>query len=316
MSLSTRDVHVNTTLSNLSAQVVNKRLINKKVAPIIKVNKRSDSFFKYTRTDSFYVPNADTAPNAAPNEITYGLSSDNYSVKDKALADWVAKEVMDNADTPLKPKQDAMTFLVNRLALIQEKDVAAIVFAAGNYQSACKSTLTGNDQWSDYTNSHPLRAIQTGIDSIDSPATRIVMGAVTWRTFRSHPDVLKAINMNAGDAGMASVSQVSNYLSDQNGEQVEILVGRARYNSAVEGQTATLTEIWGDYCSILAVEDSPGVKTSSFIGTFSEQPKYLVYETFDGTKGVKGSLQIKVGWNRDIKIISEYNGYLFSDCVA
>ena len=139
-------VHQDAVLSNLSVQYKNGVMIWPYLMPVVKMSKRSDIYYVYTKADSFRLIDDSLGPTGMPNESTWSVSTDNYSVVDHGQADWLAQETIDNADNPLKPKIDTNEFLNLLLDIAQEKRVADIVFAAGSYPSGNKVTLSGNDQ--------------------------------------------------------------------------------------------------------------------------------------------------------------------------
>lgn len=319
MALNPRQTHNEATLSDFSVEIINKGpAIWSKALPIRKVSKRADKYYIYDRANAFQVPDDTLGPNALPNEITWGLSSTNYSVEDHGNADWVPQETIDNADTPLQPLQDSTRQINRVLDNDQEVRAAAVVFAAGNYDSDHKVTLTGNDQWSNYSTSttasdrsNPIEDIQTALYAIDNLEDAIIIfGALPWKTFRSHPQIVQAIAGSNPLGGIASEQQVSNLF-----DGVRVAVGRMKYNSAKPGQTASLDDIWGDFCAVLNAPSNPGVRTPTFGVTFIETNRMVTLD-YDKKRGVKGSHYVKVSWNSDEAVIAPTCGYLISDTIA
>jgi hypothetical protein len=307
-----RDLHVDAILSNLSIKYRNSDMIWPEVLPVIKVNKRSDKFTKYNKEDSFREVNDAIGPKSDANEVDWGVSTDNYSVKDHALADYVPIEEIENADTPISPEVDTNDFLNMVLDVNQEKRVAAVVFAAATYPTGNKVQLSGTGQWGGSADA-PINDILTAIETCFMRANTLVFGVDAWLKFRQLPEILDAVKAVAGASlkgGMASASEVAQLF-----EVERVIVGRSRYITSKEGQPTTYARLWGKHCAALHVLQSPGIKSVTFGATFSEQLR-MTQRAFDAKKGVKGAHYIKTGWNSDEKIIASDLGYFIQDAVA
>ena len=308
----TKTLHVDSILTNLSLKYRNEEMIWPLLMPVVKVGKRSDKFFTYDKADSFKLADDTIGPKSLPNEMDWGVSEANYSVKDHALGDWLPQEVIDNADNPLSPETDTVEFLNLLLDVAQEKRVKDIAFAAGSYPAGNKVQLAGNDQWGGSTDD-PLDDILTAIEGCFLRANTLVFGADVWKVFRRLPEVLDAIKGKTGAAprgGLANPLEVASLFEVDN-----VLVGRGRYISSKEGQTATYARLWGKHMAAVHVAKSPGIKTITFGLTFSEMTRQ-VQRDFDPKRGVKGAHYLKAAWNSDEKVIASDLGYFIQDAVA
>jgi hypothetical protein len=308
-----RTLHKDSTLSNISIQYRNEAMIWRYVMPLVKVGKRSDLYYVYNKSDSFRLADDKLGPKSMPNEVDWGTSTENYSVKDHGLGDWVAQEEIDNADTPLKPEVDTNDFLNLLLDIAQEKRVADGAFAAGSYPSGNKVQLSGTAQWGGSAD-NPVQDLLTAIETCFMRANTVVMGAEVWTKFRALPEVLDAVKgstrYQGSPGGLATVDECRGLFEVQNW-----LVGRSRYNTAKEGQTASYARLWGKHCATLYVDPSPSVRSITFGATFSETPR-STYRDFDGKRGVKGAHYFKVAWNSDEKIVASDVGYFIQDAIG
>ena len=306
-------VHQDAVLSNLSVQYKNGVMIWPYLMPVVKMSKRSDIYYVYTKADSFRLIDDSLGPTGMSNESTWSVSTDNYSVVDHGQADWLAQETIDNADNPLKPKIDTNEFLNLLLDIAQEKRVADIVFAAGSYPSGNKVTLSGNDQWGGSTDS-PVDNVLTAVETCFMRANTLAFGQDAWKKYRALPEVLDAVKgatrYQGSPGGLASPQEVISLF-----EVDRLFVGRAKYNSAQQGQTATYTNLWGKHMAALHIDPNPGIKTITFGTTIVEALRGTT-KTFDGKRGVKGAHHIKVTWNSTEKIVASDLGYLITDAVA
>ena len=132
--------------------------------------------------------------------------------------------------------------------------------------------------------------------------------------FRALPEVLDAVKgatrFQGSPGGLATKTEVASLL-----EVDKLLVGRARYNTSKEGQTASYSRLWGKHMAALHVVKNPGIKSITFGLTISEMLRQTQRD-FDKKRGVKGAHYFKVAWNSDEKVIASDLGYFIEDAVA
>ncbi|MEW5745276.1 MAG: hypothetical protein AB1805_07570 [Nitrospirota bacterium] len=307
-----RTLHVDSTLSTLSLKYRNEQMIWPLVLPIVKVNKRSDKFMIYNKADSFKLVDDKIGPKSLPNEVDWGVTPSNYSVKDHALGDWLPQEDIDNADNPLQPEVDTNDFINLLLDIAQEARVASLVFSAANYPTGNKVTLSGTGQWGQSADD-PIGNLIAAIESCFVRANTLVIGADAWMVLRKLPEMLDAVKgstrYQGSPGGLVTPSELAGLLEIDN-----VLIGRGRYISSKEGQTPTYTRLWGKHAAALYVEKKPGVKSITFGVTFAEMLRQSSRE-FDGKRGVKGAHYIKCAWNSDEKIVASDLGYMIENAV-
>jgi len=308
------DVHVDAVLTNYSQQYKNEALIAGDVLPIIPVMKRSDKFFKYDKDQRFTLPSTKIGPKSEAGEVELSLSTDNYSVEDYALQEFVSRAEQENADSPLNPERDAVDFLMELLMLDFEKRVADKVFAAATYPTGNKTLLAGVNQWSDTVNAKPINDIMTGLDATFVRPNIAVFGAESWKAFRQHPQIIDAVKgatrSQGAKGGIASREDVAALF-----ELDAILVGRSRRNTAAKGQTAAFGRLWGKHCSLLSVKAGLSPRSISFGMTFQEL-KPTVMRWDEPKRGVKGGTVIKCALNTAEAVKAPDLGYFIENATA
>lgn len=309
-----RTLHVDSIMTNFSLQYKNEEMIWQGVCPVVPVGKRSDKYFKYNKANAFRLFDDKIGPKSMANEIEWDVSSDNYSVKDHALADYVTQEEIDNADSPLSPERDSNDFINLMLDIAQEKRVADVFTTAANYPAGNKVTLAGATQWTGASD-NPIKDIQDAIEGCFQRANTLWFGVDAWLAFRRLPEILDAVKastrLQSSGGGLATSSEVAALFDID-----QVLVGRARYITSKEGQTDTYARIWGKHAGALYVPPGTvGPRTIAFAKTFSETRK-LTFRTFDEKRGMKGAVYLKTGWNSDEKIAASDIGYLIENAVA
>ncbi len=306
----TKTLHVDTVLTDLSVKYTNEAMIWPLVLPLVKVAKRSDKYFIYKKEDSYRLADDAVIAKGLPNEITWGVLEDSYSVVDHALGDWVPQEVIDNADNPLSPEADTALFLNLLLDVAEEKRVADVVFNANTYPAGNKVALSGTGQWGGSADD-PIGDLMSAVEGCFMRANTLVFGAEAWAKFRQLPEVLDAVKpFGSQTAGFATPSEVAALF-----EVESVLIGRARYITSREGQTASYARLWGKHCAALYVAKNPGIRSITFGTTFCEMPRQ-VQRDFDPKRGVKGAHYIKAAWNSDEKVIAPELGYLIQNAIV
>jgi hypothetical protein len=307
------DVHTEEALSSVSQAYRNEETVWREVAPLVDVENRSDKYYVFDEMEHYEAPDDRTAPNADAKEIVQKLSDDSYSVKDHALGAWVPVEAIEAADDPIRPEGRAVEGIRSRLELAHEKRVADRVFTAANHAAGYKKTLSGTSQWND-ASSDPIEELLAALDVPLQRPNRLLLGADVWRTLRTHPSIIAAIFPTGGNAGTGGVMATAQALAEVL-EIEQVIIGRARYNAAKQGQAGSLARIWGKHALLYYREQNPGIDTAAFAATFSETQSNIVRD-FDPKKGVKGSVYVKDGWNEDVKIISQKSAYFLESVVA
>lgn len=310
-----REVHIDQRLSRLSIQYKNDEFIWDQVLPVTKVGKRSNKYTVYNKRDTYKLVDDSVAPHAFPTEITESLSTDNYSVEDHALAQWVEREQVDEADAGILPLIDANNNVMRELHLQQEKRVADLVFKTSSYDAGNVLTLASNARW-DKAAGDPIANIEDQMAKCFMTPNTLVFGFEVWLALRRHPKILDAVKQSTRQAGQTNSTgglAMPREIMELFGVS-KILVGKARYDSANPGQSANYQRIWGKSMAALYVGPTMGEKVITFGKTFCET-QFLTYRTVDGMRGVKGSYYVKVGWNSDQKIVAKDVGALISTAI-
>lgn len=308
------ELHVDAVLTNYSQQYKNMALIAMDVLPIVPVKKRSDKFFVYDKDQRFTLPDTKIGPKSTAGEIDLEVSTDNYSVDDFALQEFVSRAEQENADNPIDPERDAVDLLMELIMLDMEKRVADLVFAQATYPASNRVQLSGTDQWSDTANSDPIGDVMNALDGTFMRPNIMVMGNDAWTSFRQHPKIIDAVKgatrLQTSQGGIASRDDVATLF-----ELDAVLVGRSRRNTAKKGQTASFSRLWGKHAALLHVRKALAPRTITFGCVFQElRPMVMRWDA--PHRGVKGGTVIKVAMNSDEKIKASDLGFFIEDATA
>ena len=254
-----QQVHLDGALTNISVAYRNANYIAETVFPNVPVVKQSNKYFVFTKSDWFRDEAAPRAPGTRAQRVDYNLSASNYLCAEWAVAKGVPDEVVDNADTPLRPVAEAAEYVTDKMYLRKEILVAAIVHGNSQWSaSATPSTLWSNDT------SDPIGDVNTALDSVRSSIGRDpnkgVIGAGLWRFLVKHPDLIDRVKGAAspGSPAILTMQAIAALF-----ELEQILVGKAVKDTGQEGATATRAYVWGNHLAICYTTNTPSLNSPS-----------------------------------------------------
>lgn len=306
-------VHANTFLSNLSVQYANDSFIGERLMPVVTVDKRSDTFSIYNKRDRFAAPDDTIGPDGDAAEVTEGRSTDNYSVKDRALMNHIPCETIENQDPIFDEMLDLTESVRSGLALKREQRIATVMTTAGNFPTGNKVTLSGSDQWDSAGGGDPIGVLQTACAALfhgNNPT--LLVGYTSLEVYNvlvRHPAILDLFKYTR--EGLVTTQQLASLFGLD-----ELLVGQARQDTANDGLFASYSRIWGKYFGVVRVAVRPSRRSAHFGSTFQLATDPHAFNWFDQRKGKAGANYVKIGWSDDHKVVASDTGYLVSAPIA
>ncbi|HEX2982971.1 MAG TPA: hypothetical protein VHO28_05445 [Ignavibacteriales bacterium] len=289
----------------------NQSLIADEVLPYVPVGKQEFKYMKYNLADAFTIPDTRVGRKSAPNEVEFGATEITDSTQDYALDDKIPLYDINNAPENYDPKLRAVEGIMDLIKLDREKRAADLVFSAGAYPTANKTTLSGTSQFSDFTNSDPIGVLNDGLDKCVMRPNVMVLGAAVWSKLRTHPQIIKALYGNTVSTGLASRRQVAELF-----ELEKIFVGQGFLNTAKKGQTPSLSRVWGKNISLIyrnPLADSRGGATFGFTARFGEP---VAGEWEDKNIGMRGGFVVRAGESVKELVTASDLGYFIQNAVA
>jgi len=211
-------------------------------------------------------------------------------------------------------RQAATEIAWNAAMIERERDFAALLFSTSTF-SGYTAALSGGTEW-DNSSSSPIDQADTACESIRQntgvPRSEVslLVGAKVWEALRKNAaltDFYK--NVIAGkthldEAAVASALGIK-----------EVIVGSAVGNSAVEGATKSMANLWGKFALFYHKVDAPRALTPHGVGAcftmagrqpgrverFREEPRSEI---------------MLVSWLEDRVVTNASAGYLFSTAVS
>lgn len=254
------DYQVDATLTQMSKAYVNGQMIGTQLMPRLDVPARTGYFFTYDK-NKFRIEDSRRTGISRANRVDHGLVKTAFGpLAEQALEEGIEYEVIKTYPTSHDARVDATENVTEHLDLNLEKEIADLLTNATATNISQTVTLSGNDQWSDYANSDPFTDIELGISTIKSGAmitpNVFAIGYEVWAKLRHHPDLL-------GRLSVASIRVLTpQLLADLIGVE-KVLIGDALYNTADEGQTASMSYVWGKHALLAYVRPQPKIKSIS-----------------------------------------------------
>lgn len=225
-----------------------------------------------------------------------------YATKRHGLKLAITKDIGKAFDTTswrngMDKAERVFTKLLKKATMVsREKGLADQVFTASNFAAANKVTLSGSDQWNDYTNSDIVGDVNTAFQAINDAVGFIPNTAVinmqTFLTIRHNPGIKHTIAVSGGGA------QNNRALTEQEVALAlgvdKLLIANCKYETAAKGETSSKAQIWGKNILFCYVNPNPQpeIFEESFGYTFlmdaavvdtyeAQDPKYVKYVRSD-----------------------------------
>lgn len=272
--------HVNQYLTDFWVEWKNSGMIAGIIAPTVSVQKQSD-LYKIWGKEHFNVVDTRRADGAESKTVAFGWSDTTYQLKLEALKFGVTQMERENSDDQLSPEFRGVERVGEMIDLARENRVAALVELAASIATGNRNvvgTTSGFEyMWDDYDayaahgeSGSPLSQIRKAKRQVYD-ATRVWPNALilTYEAaeyLANNPAYLaKYKNMDTSlltDGGLLPIIQ-----------GLWVIEASAGYNSAKDGQTASISSMWNKTIATVAYIDGLPMPTSNKLITGVETPK-------------------------------------------
>jgi hypothetical protein len=311
------DVHpVDPVLSNYAQAYINDEMsfVASRAIPWEPVDSAGGTFITYTKGFWFSDEVEERAYGGDYPMAGYGLSSSTYKTLQYALAHPIPDETEAASQTPMSLRQAGIRFLSSKFLIRRERAFASEFMNTSNWTTNSSGGDSGFTKWSDTAGSDPIGNIRTCIRTVQqligrAPNTAI-MGQIVWDKLIEHPDVIDRVkytqtanSVNIMQA-IAGITEIPNWY-----------VSRAVYNSAIEGQDASLSAIIDDDILFAYVNPNNAPMDPTGGKVFFWEPgggQGGIREYYDDEKDAQ-MLKWKEQW--DMKVVGADAGYILDDIV-
>lgn len=307
------DAHMDVPLSNMAVRAFNDNVddfIGAKLLPAVPVGKQSDKYYTISKGAFLRTQTALRAPKTKARRVEFDVSSDAFFADNYALANENALEDLANADMAIQLRENSVSLITTDLLRSQEDRIATLLTTAGNLGSG--TTLTGGNQWTDFTASDPIADVTTGHAYIRAQtglvANTMMMDYDTAQIVRRHPMLLDMYKHT--QSGMVTMENLRDVFGVK-----EIHIGMAVKANELEGGTSSITNIWGNNVLLAHIGPATGLQTKSLGLRFNWRPAgfpadFQVERMTIAGAGTEKVEVIEAGHFQDEKVVAPELGYL------
>ena len=197
------DLHVNVPLTNVSIAYMQSAnaYIADKIFPKVPVQKQSDLYWKFSKTDWRRTDVQRRAPSTESPGVGWRMLTDTYFAHVYAVHKDIDDQVRANADSNFNLERDSTEFITNQMLLKRDIDWAAKFFKTGvwatNYTGVASGPTTGQFlQWNDAA-SDPISDMSKWVLNFRKltgfKPNKMVLGAEVMSALKQHPDIIDRI---------------------------------------------------------------------------------------------------------------------------
>lgn len=300
-------------LSNVSSKYNPKGMICEQFLPLIQVPQNTGLLAGYGDSHLRIENSLKGGKSKYRRVETVSYTTQTYLIRGHGLEALVTKEDKRNYDDPFDAEKDETTGLTTSLFLEKEKVLADAVTSTSIMTQ--NETLSGNAQFSDYTNSDPLKKFKSAYSTVRSACGAIIDTAAmdydVFQQLRYHPQLLDALGYKFDRPGGLGADELAKALGLR-----RILVADVMYNSAQEGQTSVKSPVWGKHI-VLAVLPEKAEKEQISLGyrlqISGSQPR-KVYKWTENNPPESTAILVEDEYEHLISNASA--GFLFKNAIA
>lgn len=236
-----------------------------------------------------------------------------FTIEGHGLSGLVTKHDYKNVIDPFDAEKDEVTGLSTILMLEKEKGLAdSLTDSAVMTQY---TTLSGTSQFNDYSNSDPIGKMQVARAAVKAGcgavANAVIMDYQVAEILRYHPQLLDMLGFKWAKPGGLTNEDLAKAFGVQ-----KVFIPNAMYNSAAEGQTAVLANVWGKHLIFAVIPDSAQKYQISLgynIRLDDGSPRKVYKQPLFNPPG---STEILVEDEYDMLLADVSAGYLIKDAIA
>jgi hypothetical protein len=283
-----RDVHLDGYLTNLARlyRPLEDGFVADEVCPRLPVAKESDLYPVWDRGPWFGAGDdidMDLLGDRTPvRRVDFTWSREGYLAEERALGFDISPRERANADDVLRLEMQKNRMVLGRLALLRERRVARILqdsdTAGGELDAGADAASAARWDAAATTFANVrgdiISAIQRVRKAIGIKPTVIVIpeeAAEGLTTTAFYGDVVRWL-VNTGESPDL-VRFTDRIVLPRTLFGLRVIVPGAMYDTAAEGGSTSLAEVWGEVARVLYVTPGPGIETPSVAYTFQAQPQ-------------------------------------------
>jgi len=269
------DVHVDSIMTDMSVAYLqdNAAGMASSAFPLKPVLHQTDKYFTWPKADWFRDEAKKRAPGTPVQRGGKRLSTDNYYCDVYEWGDTIPREVRGNADSQLDLDMAATNYVMQILSIKRERDFATNFLGTGIWgtdMTGTASTVSSTQfvQWNS-SSSIPIDDVLQGQRTIllntGKKANTLILGYDAFVKLKTNAQLI-ARTVSGQTPGQAAEVTTSDMARLFNVERV--IVSESVYNTAKEGQTASMSFIAGKVALLCYVDPSPSLNSVTAGATF------------------------------------------------
>jgi hypothetical protein len=280
-----------------------------RIAPVINTQLHSAAYYVYDTSNYTDVPtDIRRAPSTGFKRLTSKLSSDTFLAKDYGIEEPIDKMEIAMYGSVFSADRSGMERAVRVVAINHEIRVR-------NLARAVSQTSSPTVKWNAASNTTIVKDIQAakGVirSQIGTTPNLLTLPYNVYQALREAPE-MKSYFVNTD--GVLTKTQLESVL------EVEIVVSGDLINTAAEGQTPVIGDIWSDEAFLSFSQQTADIKALNFARTFNwtaldgSGPAGISTFTYDQHE--IDSRVVRARQYTDEKVVAPGAGYYFSDVLS
>lgn len=298
-------VHTNQALTNLAIAYKNQAFVADRVFPIVRVVKEADTYYIFGKEELIDL-NMLRAAGAEAKEVAWNVSTATYNAEEYALRKLVPDRIVNNSDVAIRPMITTTNKLVKWLNLAYEKRVQALA----QDSAQCTSNATPSPHWNAASPD-----IEKDVDTAKSTVRKacgidpncILLSATVKDFVKRDSTVRNLIRYTVPAYDLVKNGDLPPVLWN-----LETIVAGAIQNTAKEGQTESLADIWNDSVAVFYRENTPSLDALTWGYTFRVADLSVSSYRWETRKGT----YVEASMIQDEKVVATACAYLIGNTLA
>jgi len=298
-------IHTDKLLGNIAVKYRPPEHSAMSLFPTLSVKKDSDLYRIYTR--NFRIPDTERSVRGVANERVFDVTTSSYRLKYHGLKDYISNEDKQNYDM-FDLRKDTTEELTDAILQRLELTVSELFTTTGWSQNV--SLAAANAFNANTTVSDPVPVFDTGATTVIQNSGKMpnkgVLARDAFIAVKNHVSILDRVKYTQ--------SKVTKDLIKGLLDLEELVTPVASYDTSAEGQTESISQMWGDSAWLGWTPPSVSRDRPS-AGVIFRKNMPMVRRWTVEDRGPTGSEAIEVNMAFDAKIVASLCGYLIKDVV-
>lgn len=235
------------------------KLIADALLPALRLNKKSATI-KVTIRENARIPSVDHANGANYKRVHLYMDDLTYTCKNYGLESQLTDEDRENYATDFDAEFETVAGIKTKMMLAREKRVKDLIFNTTTWSGAAYYTDNSASPW-DTTTTDIIKQVGAAKEKVrlntGVMADSLIIGEAAMQNLLINDDIVGRFpGANIVTEAMLRVNMAAIFGLEQ------LLVGASAYNSADEGATLSMADMWGDDYAMVAALGREGMPMS------------------------------------------------------